>query len=94
MQKLQASTLKTISYLLEIALVKLYKSHFTTEINMAHEEEIGFHKGAVTTLLKERQEFVRMISIIDALLKAHSEALQKLGIGISKPEEKKTVKKK
>jgi hypothetical protein len=52
---------------------------------MAHDEEIGFHKGAVTTLLKERQEFVRMIGIIDALLKAHSEALQKLGIGTEKP---------
>ena len=50
---------------------------------MAHEEEIGFHKGSITTLLKERQEFVRMIGIIDALLKAHSEALQKLGVGIS-----------
>ncbi len=55
---------------------------------MAHEEEIGFHKGAVTTLLKERQEFVRMIGIIDALLKAHSEALQKLGVGMGKTERK------
>jgi len=73
--------------------VKLYKSHFTSEINMAHEEEIGFHKGAVTTLLKERQEFVRMIGIIDALLKAHSEALQKLGIGARKAEEKPKKKK-
>ena len=51
---------------------------------MAKDEEIGFHKGAVTTLLKERQEFVRMIGIIDALLKAHSEALQKLGVGAGK----------
>ena len=75
--------------------MKLYKSHFTSEINMAHEEEIGFHKGAVTTLLKERQEFVRMISIIDALLKAHSEALQKLGVGAGTKEEKpKATKKK
>jgi len=59
------------------------------------EEEIGFHKGSITTLLKERQEFIRMIGIIDALLKAHSEALQKLGVGIGKAEEKpKAAKKK
>jgi hypothetical protein len=61
---------------------------------MAHDEEIGFHKGAVTTLLKERQEFVRMIGIIDALLKAHSEALQKLGVGIGTKTEEKPKKKK
>ncbi len=61
---------------------------------MAKEEEIGFHKGAVTTLLKERQEFVRMISIIDALLKAHSEALQKLGIGIGAGTKEEKPKKK
>lgn len=62
---------------------------------MAKDEEIGFHKGAVTTLLKERQEFVRMIGIIDALLKAHSEALQKLGVGLASKEEKlKAAKKK
>ncbi|MEM2874218.1 MAG: hypothetical protein QW063_02115 [Candidatus Nanoarchaeia archaeon] len=63
---------------------------------MAKDEEIGFHKGAITTLLKERQEFVRMIQIIDALLKAHSEALQKLGVNINaapKAEEKKAKKK-
>ena len=59
---------------------------------MAHEEEIGFHKGALTTLLKERQEFVRMINIIDALLKAHSEALQKLGIGVGAEEKPKKKK--
>jgi hypothetical protein len=40
---------------------------------MAKDEEIGFHKGAITTLLKERQEMIRLISIIDALLKAHSD---------------------
>jgi hypothetical protein len=57
---------------------------------MVKEEEIGFHKGAITTLLKERQEFVRLIGIVDALIKAHSEALQKLGVG--KPEEKEKPK--
>lgn len=61
---------------------------------MAKEEEIGFHKGSITTLLKERQEFVRMIGIIDALLKAHSEALQKLGVGAGKAGPREPPKKK
>ncbi|MCX6775222.1 MAG: hypothetical protein NTY99_04020 [DPANN group archaeon] len=63
---------------------------------MAKDEEIGFHKGAITTLLKERQEMIRLISIIDALLKAHSEALQKLGISLEAPapKEEKPKKKK
>jgi hypothetical protein len=52
---------------------------------MAKDEEIGFHKGAITTLLKERQEMIRLIGIIDALLKAHSEALQKLGVSLEAP---------
>jgi len=62
---------------------------------MAKDEEIGFHKGALSTLLKERQELVRMVGIVDALLKAHSDALQKLGVSLTpKPEEKKEAKKK
>ena len=49
---------------------------------MAKDEEIGFHKGAISTLLKERQELIRMIQVVDALLKAHSDALQKLGVSL------------
>jgi hypothetical protein len=52
---------------------------------MAKDEEVGFHKGAITTLLKERQQLVQMIQIVDALLKAHSEALQKLGVKLGGP---------
>lgn len=61
---------------------------------MVKDEEVGFHKGAITTLLKERQEMIRLIGIIDALLKAHSEALQKLGVSLTAPEEKKEKTKK
>jgi len=57
---------------------------------MAKDEEIGFHKGAISTLIKERQEIAKMLSIVDALLKAHVEALKKLGVDVTKaPEEKK-----
>lgn len=60
---------------------------------MAKEEEIGFHKGALTTLLKERQELVRLVSIVDALIKAHADALQKLGVDITKLEKQEEGKK-
>ncbi len=47
---------------------------------MANEEEIGFHKGALATLIKERDELVRLINIVNTLIKAHVEALKKLGV--------------
>lgn len=52
---------------------------------MNKDEQTGFHKGVVDTLLKERQEMVKIIQIVDSLLKAHIEALKKLGVDISKP---------
>ncbi|MGB9675222.1 MAG: hypothetical protein ACP5IJ_00570 [Candidatus Nanoarchaeia archaeon] len=55
---------------------------------MANEEEIGFHKGALMTLLKEREEFVRLIGVVDALIKAHAEALKKYGVDVTKTQEK------
>lgn len=61
---------------------------------MVHEEEIGFHKGAISTLIKERQELTKILSIVDALLKAHIDALKKLGIDITKPVAEAAKKKK
>lgn len=51
---------------------------------MANEEQIGFHKGAISTLVKERQEFVKTINIVDSLLAMHVEALKKLGVDVTK----------
>ncbi len=52
---------------------------------MDKQEEIGFHKGALATLVKEREELIRLVNIVNALIKAHMEALEKLGV---KPEQK------
>lgn len=49
---------------------------------VSKEEQIGFHKGSITTLLKEREEMVKIVTIVDSLLKAHLDALQKLGVNI------------
>ena len=51
-------------------------------------EKIGFHKGSISTLIKEREEMIKIIEIINNLLKAHSEELRKMGIEITKKENK------
>ena len=51
---------------------------------MAKEEQIGFHKGSLATLIKERQEMTRIITIVDQLIQMHIKALKDLGIDIEK----------
>ena len=48
------------------------------------DEQIGFHKGALTTLAKERQELVKMVNIVDQLIQAHMKALKDLGVDLQK----------
>lgn len=47
-------------------------------------EQVGFHKGSVSTLVKERQELVKMVSIVDQLIQMHIKALKDLGVDITK----------
>ncbi|RMD57512.1 hypothetical protein D6825_03805 [Candidatus Woesearchaeota archaeon] len=49
---------------------------------MANEEQIGFHKGALTTLAKERQELMRIVQIVEQLMQAHIKALKDLGVDL------------
>lgn len=49
---------------------------------MANDEQIGFHKGSLTTLAKERQEFTRMSQIVEQLMQAHLKALKDLGVDL------------
>lgn len=55
-------------------------------------EQIGFHKGALTTLAKERQEFIKLLNIVEQLMQLHLKALKDLGVDLEK-EAKKTGKK-
>ena len=59
---------------------------------MTNEEKIGFHKGALATLVKEREEVVKMLSIVESLMQAHIKALKDLGVDLEK-EAKKEKKK-
>lgn len=51
---------------------------------MANEEQVGFHKGALTTLAKERQELVRLVQVVEQLMQAHLKALKDLGVDLEK----------
>ena len=48
------------------------------------EEQIGFHKGALTTLAKEREEFRRILGIVEQLMQMHINALKELGVDLHK----------
>lgn len=57
---------------------------------ISKEEEIGFHKGALNTLIAERNELIKMIANIEAIMQAHLKRLEELGVKIPvQPEAKK-----
>ena len=70
------------------------------ETKMSKEEQIGFHKGSLQVLIKERQELSRIVSIVDQLIQVHIGALKELGVditkelGVEKPQTEEKPKKK
>ncbi|MBI2630351.1 hypothetical protein HYW76_04580 [Candidatus Pacearchaeota archaeon] len=52
------------------------------ENKMSKEEQIGYHKGAISTLINERNEMIKIAQLTEQLIKAHIEELKKLGINI------------
>lgn len=59
------------------------------EVRMSREERIGYHKGAISTLVGERNELIRLLKIADELIKAHAKELEKFGIKIPLGEKRK-----
>lgn len=51
---------------------------------MSKEEQIGFHKGSLSTLAKERQELGRLLQIVEQLMQMHIKALKELGVDLEK----------
>ena len=45
-------------------------------------EQIGFHKGALTTLAKEREEMLRILQIVEQLMQMHLKGLKELGVDL------------
>ena len=46
------------------------------------EEQVGFHKGSLTTLAKEREELIRIISIVEQLMQMHLKSLKDMGVDL------------
>lgn len=53
------------------------------------DEQIGFHKGSLSTLAKEREELLRILRIVEQLMQMHIKALQDLGVDLAKAAEQK-----
>jgi len=54
------------------------------EQQMNKDEQIGFHKGSISTLAKEREELLKIVNIVEQLIQVHSESLKKLGVDLEK----------
>jgi biotin operon repressor len=50
--------------------------------NASKDEQIGFHKGALSTLVKERQELSKILNIVEQLMQMHINALKELGVDL------------
>lgn len=62
-----------------------------SKTSSSKDEQIGFHKGALSTLSKERQELGRILQIVEQLMQMHVAALNELGVDLRKEvEEMKT----
>jgi len=49
---------------------------------MSKEEKIGFHKGSLATLTKEREEMLRILQIVEQLMQMHIKELKDLGVDL------------
>ena len=57
----------------------------------SNDEKIGFHKGALSTLAKEREEMQKILNIVEQLMHMHIKALKDLGVDLE-AEAKKVTK--
>lgn len=46
------------------------------------EETIGYHKGALSTLAKEREELQRILGVVEQLMHMHVTQLKELGVDL------------
>ena len=52
------------------------------EKQMSKEEQIGFHKGALSVLAIEQQEFMKLLQVVQQQIEGHVKALKELGIDL------------
>jgi len=51
---------------------------------VSREEAVGYHKGALNTLINERNELLRLIQIVDTFIQGHVKSLEQLGVKLQK----------
>jgi len=56
----------------------------TKKQDVSHDEQIGFHKGSLSTLAKEREEMLRILQIVEQLMQMHINGLKDLGVDLEK----------
>jgi hypothetical protein len=49
----------------------------------SNDEQIGFHKGSLATLVKEREEMMRILQIVEQLMQMHIKELKNLGVDLN-----------
>lgn len=52
------------------------------ENQMNKDEQVGVHKGSLSVLAAERNELVRMVTVVEQLMQAHIKALKDLGVDL------------
>lgn len=67
-----------------MATKKEGKSAAAETKEMTKDEQVGFHKGSLTVLAKERQELQRILGIVEQLMQMHLSELKRLGVDLSK----------
>ena len=56
----------------------------SSQPQMPKETEIGFHQGALNTLVAERNELFKMIQNVEAIMQMHLKRLEELGVKVPK----------
>lgn len=51
---------------------------------LSEKEQIAFHKGALQVLAGEQQELMKMLNMVQQIIKAHVTALKDLGVDLEK----------
>jgi hypothetical protein len=68
----------------EIKKDNLEKALDKKEPKIPKEMEIGFHNGALSTLINERHELARIIQQVENLMHTHIKRLEELGVKIKR----------
>ena len=63
-----------------------------TKKNESKDEQVGFHKGSLATLSKEREELMRILQIVEQLMQMHIAELKNLGVDLVKEAQSATKK--